>query len=138
MSRRDYYHNLIRDALENEGWTITHDPYYFETDPILSTDIGAERTIAAQRENEKIAVEIKSFLRGSQVVDLQRAMGQYLLYEEFLKIQEPDRILYLAVPRYAYEDVFASQVGQVAIKKIGLKLIIFSLEIEEALQWQIP
>ena len=36
---------------------------------------------------------------------------QYLLYEEFLKIQEPERVLYLAVPTYAHEDIFASQVG---------------------------
>lgn len=91
MSRRDRYHQIVRDALEDEGWTITHDPYYFETDPVLSTDLGAERTLAAERGNEKIAVEVKSFLRGSQVVVLEQAIGQYFLYEEFLKIQEPER-----------------------------------------------
>ena len=25
---KDIYHNLVRTALENEGWTITHDPFY--------------------------------------------------------------------------------------------------------------
>ena len=25
---KDIYHNLVKQALINEGWTITHDPYY--------------------------------------------------------------------------------------------------------------
>jgi hypothetical protein len=97
----------VKQALIQEGWTITHDPYVFDTDPQLSTDLGAERLIAAERESEKIAVEIKSFLTESQVVDLEKAIGQYGLYRRFLKIQDPERELYLAVPRYAYEDIFA-------------------------------
>lgn len=27
---KDIYHNLVRDALENDGWIITHDPYYLQ------------------------------------------------------------------------------------------------------------
>lgn len=121
-----------------EGWTITHDPYLFDTDPELITDLGAERVIGAERESEKIAVEIKSFLGSSQVVDLQRAIGQYTLYEEFLKAQEPDRELYLAVPRYAFENIFDREVGRVAIQKVGLKLIVFSPSGEEDLLWSRP
>lgn len=30
MSRRDTYHYIVKHALIREGWTITHDPYYFE------------------------------------------------------------------------------------------------------------
>ncbi|GAK55505.1 hypothetical protein U27_02339 [Candidatus Vecturithrix granuli] len=29
MSRKDTYHPLVKEALIREGWTITHDPYYF-------------------------------------------------------------------------------------------------------------
>ncbi|MCP4397416.1 MAG: hypothetical protein GY801_08990, partial [bacterium] len=61
MSRRDTYHYVVKDALIREGWTITHDPYTFDTEPQLSTDLGAERTIAAEKGEDKIAVEIKSF-----------------------------------------------------------------------------
>jgi len=134
MSRRDFYHETVKQALIEEGWTITHDPYIFVTDPQLSTDLGAERLIAAERETEKIAVEIKSFLAESQVVDLEKAIGQYGLYRHFLKTQEPDRDLYLAIPQYAYEDIFARQVGRVAIEEFGLKLIVFSPE--ERLLWK--
>ena len=136
MSRRDTYHQIVRAALEAEGWTITHDPYYFEADPVLATDLGAEKVIAAQRESMKIAVEIKSFHLDSQVVDLQRAVGQYILYAAFLTRQEPERTLYLAVPTWAHEGIFATQVGQVAIDRANLKLIVYSLNEGKELIWK--
>ena len=52
---------------------------------------------------EKIAVEIKSFLKESFIYDFYEAFGQYLVYLDFLAEQDPERTLYLAVS----EDVFA-------------------------------
>ncbi len=42
MSRRDMYHNIVKEALIREGWEITHDPYNFDAAPKFSTDIGAD------------------------------------------------------------------------------------------------
>jgi hypothetical protein len=59
---KDKYHNHVRIALENDGWTITHDPYKIMIGRRRGyIDLGAE-LIGAERETEKIAVEIKSFL----------------------------------------------------------------------------
>ncbi len=135
MSRRDRYHGIVKNALIEEGWEITHDPYSFDSDPELSTDIGAERIIAATRQNEKIAVEIKSFLKISQVVDMERAIGQFIIYRGLLKKQEADRTLYLAVPLHAYENIFNREVGQVAITESNLKLIVYTLGQGDRLQW---
>ena len=77
MARRDKFYQIVCDALEAEGWTITHEEYVFDADPQLSTDLGAERLLAAERQLEKIAVEIKSFLQDSQVAELEKAIGQY-------------------------------------------------------------
>ena len=30
MAARDKYHQQFREVLENDGWTITHDPYFLE------------------------------------------------------------------------------------------------------------
>ncbi|MCP4110140.1 MAG: hypothetical protein GY749_32230 [Desulfobacteraceae bacterium] len=136
MSRRDTYHYTVKDALIREGWTITHDPYTFDTEPQLSTDIGAERTIAAKKGDEKIAVEIKSFLNVSQVVDLERAIGQYILYEKLLLRQEPERELYLAVPVYAFEGIFSMPVGRLIAEELNIKLIVFSVSGEGELIWK--
>lgn len=137
MSRRDTYHYLVKSALIKEGWTISHDPYFLQSDPKLSIDLGAEKTIAAEKGYDKIAVEVKSFIRDSQVTELEKAVGQYGIYEELLKTQEPDRELYLAVPIDAFENIFSRQVGKIAIEKFSLKLIVFYFS-EEDLLWIVP
>jgi hypothetical protein len=60
---RDLFHNVVREALIKEGWSITHDPYplHSRKDGGLSTDIGAEKIILAQNSSKKIPVEVKSF-----------------------------------------------------------------------------
>ena len=93
MSRKDTYHYLVNSALIKEGWKISHDPYILKSDPKLSIDLGGQRTIAAEKDCDKIAVEVKSFITDSQVTELERAVGQYGIYQELLKIQEPDREL---------------------------------------------
>ncbi len=88
MSRRDSYHDVVKRFLMQEGWIVTHDPYIFGTDPKLLADLGAERVIAAERKHEKIVVEIKSFLRTSQVADFENDVGKYSVYNIFLQQQE--------------------------------------------------
>lgn len=137
MSRRDKYHDVVRDALIREGWKITHDPYTFDADPKVSTDLGAERLIAAEKVQEKIAVEVKSFVSESQVSELEKAGGQYRLYRRLLQILDPKRTLYLAVPLHAFEEIFKRQVGQIAIEEFEFRLIIYSFLPEEPLQWNV-
>ncbi len=62
MPAKDLYHGVVKTALIKDGWTITHDPYTLSAGfKDAFVDIGAERTLAAERGNERIAVEIKSF-----------------------------------------------------------------------------
>lgn len=137
MSRRDTYHPIVKRALIREGWTITHDPYtFFKADPELSTDLGAERMLSAERGTEKIVVEVKSFLDDSQIVELEKALGQYHIYEQLLQCYDPERTLYLAVPLHAYRDIFQRQVGRMILEKFHLRLIIYSLSEQEDLIWK--
>lgn len=63
----------------------------------MYVDLGAERVIiAAEKDRQKIAVEIKSFLNRSPVRDLEEAVGQYDIYRTLLTETEPDRMLWLA------------------------------------------
>lgn len=106
MPRRDNIHNHIKKALENEGWTITHDPYPLKIGrKSAEIDLGAERILAATKDNEKIAIEINSFIQSSTITAFYHALGQFELYERALKIHEPDRVLYLALPQEAYEEL---------------------------------
>ena len=107
MSARDLFHNAMRNALVKEGWTITHDPYPLSVDDInMAVDLGAEKLIAAIKDQKKIAVEIKSFVGASNISEFHTALGQFLNYQTALDSQEPDRILYLAIPSDTYKDFF--------------------------------
>lgn len=56
----------------------------------------------AEKGKEKIAVEIKSFIRKSFISAFHETMGQYLDYKSALEDSEPDRVVYLAIPEDAY------------------------------------
>ena len=73
MPARDIYHDTVKAALVKDGWTITHDPVRLRLrrGKNLFIDLGAERILAAGRGAEKIAVEIKSFVRASNMKDLE-------------------------------------------------------------------
>lgn len=99
MSRKDLFHQAVRRALEKDGWTITHAPLPLKVGTLkLEVDLGADKPITAQKENQKIAVEVKSFLRTSKITELYHAFGQYFPDKVALQKPEPDRILYLAIP----------------------------------------
>lgn len=62
MPSLDIYHDLVKTALQAEGWIITHDPYPLSAGGTeLYIDLGARKLIAAVKQNRKIAVEVKSF-----------------------------------------------------------------------------
>ncbi len=107
MARRDYYHNAVRTALEKDNWKITDDPLSISTlGADLQIDLGAERDIiAAERDNEKIAVEIKSLKMHTYSYDFYQALGQYLMYRLGLEKAEINRELYLAIPQIPFESL---------------------------------
>jgi ferredoxin-NADP reductase len=43
-------------------------------------DLGAEKIFAVQKDSEKIAVEIKSFVRASAISEFHTALGQFINY----------------------------------------------------------
>jgi len=133
---RDKFHDLVKMGLENEGWMITDDPYKIKFARIkFQVDLAAERIIAAEKDNEKIAVEIKSFLNPSTVTDFYGALGQFLSYRLVLKQVEPERTLYLAVPLDTYEDFFTSEFVQLTINEYQLNLIIYNSVQGGLVQW---
>ena len=60
---RDIIHNILKNALINDGWSITHDPYPVKVGGFeMEIDLGAENLVAAEKEGEKIAIESDRFL----------------------------------------------------------------------------
>lgn len=137
MPARDYYHDIVRNALQKDGWTITHDPYRLKLarGKNLFVDLGAERLIAAEKGIEKIAIDIKSFRSASEMKDLEEAVGQFVLYEHLLARYEPERRLYLAVAEDVVKSVFEEEAGQVLIEDKILRILAFEPTKEEIIKW---
>jgi hypothetical protein len=65
---KDIFHDAVRRGLEKEQWIITDDPLELEWEEVVvKIDLGAER------DREKIAVEIKSFIGTSAINDFHTA-----------------------------------------------------------------
>ena len=105
MPAKDLFHDNVQNALKKDGWTITADPYTLSWGKdSLFVDLAAERFIAAEKENEKITVEIKSFIGRSQTAEMEKALGQFSLYYAVMQRTDANRKLYLAVPETVFGD----------------------------------
>ena len=134
---RDIFHDTVKLALQKDGWTITHDPYrlrYGIAD--IYIDLAAEEAIAAEKAGRKIAVEVKSFASGSTIYEFHTALGQFLNYRIALEVsEEPDRILFLAVPRDVYQTFLRFDPAKTAIDRYDVQLIIYNPDREVIEQW---
>jgi len=123
---RDIFHNHVREALEKDGWIITQDPFLLKTSLIsYEVDLGAEKLIAATRDNKKILVEIKGFLRQSKTYEMHTALGQFQTYMLALDELKIERDLFLAIPLAIYNEFFQKPFIQKLVKHYQVNLIIF-------------
>ncbi|MCC3548084.1 XisH family protein [Microcoleus sp. PH2017_24_DOB_U_A] len=121
---KDIFHNTVKIALQKEGWQITHDPYqlrYGIAD--IYIDLAAE-------------VEVKSFISGSNISAFHTALGQFLNYRIAIEVSdEPGRILYLAVPRDAYQTFLRFEPAKTVIQRYQVRLIVYNPNSEAIEQW---
>jgi hypothetical protein len=137
MPAKNIYHDSVVHALIADGWTITDDPLRISFGSRdLYVDLGAERTtIGAEKAEQRIAVEIQSFLNPSPVRDIQEAVGQYDIYRAVLAENGSDRLLYLAVPFRVYEGLLTERFGQLIIRRLNLRVLVFDHQKESVVQW---
>ena len=136
MPAKDYYHDNLKRALANDGWTITHDPLTYKWGKKdIYVDLGAEQFIAAEKYERRIAVEVKSFISDSEVEDLKNALGQFVLYHDILDRLEPERKLYLAIRDSTFAEVFQEPIGEILLENQRMRLIVFDPVKEVIVKW---
>lgn len=139
MPAKDLIHDAVRNALEKDGWIITDDPLTLEYEDVqVFVDLGAERVLGAERNGEKIAVEVKSFIGPSVIHNLRDTLGQYDIYESFLRRIEPDRYIFVAISQEVYLTLFQSEAIQMLIDDHKLPLLIIDTDSQEVVQWIKP
>ncbi|MDJ0591994.1 MAG: XisH family protein [Pleurocapsa sp. MO_226.B13] len=134
---KDIFHDTVKKALEKDGWKITHDPYRLRYGIVdVYIDLAAEEAIAAEKEGRKIAVEVKSFVGGSNISEFHTALGQFLNYRIALESSdEPERVLYLAIPKDVYQTFLRFEPAKTVIERYNLFLIIYDVNQEAIEQW---
>ena len=137
MPAPDTYHDVVKHALMKDGWTITHDPYTLTFGQRnVFVDLGAERVLAAEKGQEKIAVEIKSFQGASDVRDLEMAIGQYALYRALLSRFEPGRKLFLAVPYSVFVSTLEEPIARPVMEDLTIACLAFDPQQEAIVKWK--
>lgn len=136
MPVKDRYHENVKNALIKDGWRITDDPLHLKWgDKDMYVDLAAERLIVAERGQERIAVEIKTFGGASDVVSLEQAIGQYCVYRAVMEETQRSYLLYLAVHAEAFFDVLDEPLGRLLLRKYQIPVIVFDPEREVILEW---
>jgi hypothetical protein len=136
MPAKDIFHYAVKNALQKDGWTITHDPLFIRFDESkLYIDLAAEKLIAAKKNGQHIAVEVKSFMNDSPMSEFHMAIGKFINYHVALENVKPFRILYLAVPLETYNSFLQRPLAQKVIQQNQLKLIVYEPYTEEIVKW---
>lgn len=139
MSRKDTYHEAVKRALINDGWTISHDPFpIIYEGTAVSTDLGAEKVTQNEGQRiaiEIIAVEVKDFDSRSLISEFEKALGQYRLYRALLKRNDPDRVIFLAVREEVYNTFFQLPAIRAVTGDDEIRLIVFDEQREEVVRW---
>lgn len=136
MPAKDAFHEIVKTALQTEGWTITHDPYRIDLGFVdFYIDLGAQRLLAATKDDQKIAVEIKTFLSTSTISEFHTAIGQFINYRIALEDDDPDRRLYLAVPLDIYKRFFKYQFIEKVIDRNQIPLLVYDTQKQEIARW---
>ena len=133
---KDAFHDAVKHALEKDGWNVNKDPLTLRyADQNYFIDLGAERIIAAERDDNLIAVEVKSFIRESDAYEFHTALGQFLTYKLMLAHLEPERVLYLAVPLDTFQTFFQERITQELVAQYKVALIVYNPAQEVIERW---
>jgi XisH protein len=124
-------------GLGKDGWQITADPYKIRYGRVnYEVDLAAENVFAAERGIERIAIEVKSFIKESIANEFHAALGQFLNYKLILENIDPERRLYLAVRQEVFEDFFQYPFTQEAVLRYGVDILVFQPDSQEVVQWK--
>lgn len=92
--------------------------------------------ITAEQGNQKIAVEVKSFVGASPVADLRDAIGQYVMYRSVLRRIEPERIPYLAIDAVTAQEIFTEPLARYLVADEQVYLVVVDIITERIVAWR--
>lgn len=136
---KDSIHYAIKDALLNNGWEITDDPFTIdleEDNTFFDIDLAAEKTeTTVFQKRSMLAIEIKSFSGASVIHAFHEALGQFLNYQAALKEQDLDHELFLAISVRGWERLNSFKFIMRRVEQFKLKFIVVNLQDKKIEKW---
>ena len=133
---RDLIHFAIRNALEKDGWKITDDPLSILSDETrFYIDLAANKFVTAEKSDEKIAIEIKSFNYLSILEPFYCALGKYVVYQKALKEANSTRKLFLGIANKTYFRLRQIPIFLRILEESEVNLIIVNTKSEKIIKW---
>lgn len=132
----DKIHKDVKTALEKEGWKITKDPYLIPSGGInFKIDLESEKVIAAEKNGDRIAVEVKSLVGTSLVYAFYPAFGQYLFYRDALNDEGIDQEVYMAISNVSFIRINRIPFLRKRIKQYNIKFIVVDTYKQKIIKW---
>jgi hypothetical protein len=101
-------------------------------DRYLWVDIEATKTDVGM----VILVEVKELQDVPSPIEVwANAIGKYFLYRIALDLSESEIPLYLGVTEAAYQNILSETIGQQAVEKAKISLVVFDPVREEIIRW---
>ena len=136
MPRKDIYHDIVKIALQKDGWQTIDDPLRVVVGGIgLFIDLTAEPVLSFEKGNEKIAIEIKSFEIQSHITSFYEALGKYLTYRKALEMNAMQMEIYLAIPYKAYDTIFQKELIKALVIENHLHIIVYEPNTQVIISW---
>jgi hypothetical protein len=66
---------------------------------------------------------------------LRDALGQFDIYQSFLRRLEPERQLFVAISHIAYDTVFQDEAIQMLVEDRQMSLLVVNVDSQEVVQW---
>lgn len=129
-------HKIIQ-ALEKDGWIVTHHPFAIRLDRMRGGYIFADLRLSnPQTRQSAIIVEVKCFDSTRTFLDeFYQALGQYIVYRNALLLNNIASPVFLAVPANVYQSLFQETLIQAVLHDIQIKIVVVDLKKEEVAQW---
>jgi hypothetical protein len=135
MPRQDRDHEAVLNALIAAGWTIRSQQL-----PLRYGSFNAFLDIVASLAtntlgSEMIVIEVKGFRPRLNMSELEKTIGQYLIYKSWLARLQPTWVVYLAIStqnaRY-----FDTEPLQAIVNNYGIGLVIIDMHQERIVAWK--
>lgn len=127
----------VINALQKDGWIVTHQPFAIRIDRKRGGYIYADLRLQNANQSESIiVVEVKCFdSTRTHLEDFYQAIGQCTVYTNALALNNIDTPVFLSIPDTIYQTFFQQTLIQSVIKTMQIQMVVIDLQKEEIVQW---